>query len=84
VSPGDIGALVSRLEEATGSTVDLLLVDEAPPSVAYRAFRDGQLLFEADHSARVASEVRAILEYLDFKPVEDLFTRAVLAKARHG
>lgn len=52
VEPGEsltthaIGALISRLEAAAGRPVDLVLLDEAPSPLAYRVFRDGQLLFE--------------------------------------
>lgn len=77
-----IGALVSALESATGHTIDLVLVDDAPPGLAYRVFRDGQLLMEADRRARVDREVRAILEYLDFEPLERLCAEGVLRGAR--
>jgi len=80
----DVGELTFRLEQATGRTVDLVLLDEAAPGVAYRAFRDGRLLFETDRAKRVALEARIILEYLDFKPVEEMFARAVLDAAAHG
>jgi uncharacterized protein len=79
-----LGELISTLEAATGRTIDLVLLDEAPPALAYRVFRDGQVLFERDHAALVERKVRAILEYLDFKPLEELATRGVLAAAAHG
>ncbi len=74
----DIGELTSQLEQATGSTIDLAILDEAPPALAYRIFRDGRLLFERNRPARLAAQARAVLEYLDFKPVEEFFTEAVL------
>ena len=80
----EIGELVSRLEAAAGENVDLVLLDEAGPSLAYRAFRDGRVVFARDESALVARKVRAILEYLDFRPIEETFTRAVLGAARRG
>jgi predicted nucleotidyltransferase len=80
-----LGELVSALESAAGGRqVDLLLIDEAPPSVAYRAFRDGVVLVENDHRAFVARKARAILEYLDFRPFEELAARGVLSAAAHG
>ena len=80
-----IGELTSQLEQAAGRTVDLVLLDEARPSLAYRAFRDGRLLLEADRAVRVDRQVRAILEYLDFEPVERFLADAVLrAAASHG
>jgi hypothetical protein len=79
----EIGELTARLESAAGRSVDLVLLDEAPPGLAYRIFRDGQVLADRDRDALTARKVRAILEYLDFQPIEALFTRAVLDR-RHG
>jgi len=80
----EIGEIIARLETAAHRDVDLVLLDEAPPALAYRVFRDGRLLFERDHAAMVERKTRAILEYLDFKPIADVFTRSVLKAARHG
>jgi predicted nucleotidyltransferase len=80
----EVGDLVSRLGAAAGARVDLVLLDEAGPSLAYRVFRDGRVILERDHAALAERRARAILEYLDFKPVEETFTRAVLEAARRG
>jgi len=72
----DLGDLIGRLEAAAGRPVDLTLLDEAPPGLAYRVFRDGRILLERDHDAFARRKARAVLEYLDFKPVEDLFARS--------
>jgi predicted nucleotidyltransferase len=77
-----IGGLISRLEEAAGTPVDLVLLDEAPPGLAYRVFRDGQTIFVRDRRALVSRRAAAILEYLDFRPFEEFFTRSVLAADR--
>jgi len=80
----EIGSLVARLESAAGRPVDLVLLDEVGPALAYRVFRDGRVLLERDRSALVERKARAILEYLDFRPVEELCTRGVLAAAVRG
>ena len=80
----EIGDLVSRLEAVVHRTVDLVILDEAGPGLAYRVFRDGRVLLERDRKAFVERKARAILEYLDFKPVEETFTRAVLGAGRRG
>jgi predicted nucleotidyltransferase len=77
-----LGALVARLESAVGRTVDLVLLDAAPPPLAYRAFRDGHLLVARDPAALSARKARAVLDYLDFKPVEERCTAGVLRAAR--
>ena len=76
-----LGGLAARLESATGRPVGLVLLDEAPQSLAYRIFRDGRLLVERDHAALVARKARAILDYLDFKPVKELCAEGVLRAA---
>jgi predicted nucleotidyltransferase len=84
LSVRDLGDLVSRLEAAAGGPVDLVLLDEAGPGLAYRAFRDGRVVFERDRAALVARKARAILEYLDFRPIEETFTQAVLGVGHRG
>lgn len=80
----ELGDLAARLETATGQRVDLVDLGEAPPGLAYRAFRDGRVIVERDRDALVARRARAFLEYLDFKPVEEQLTRGALAAARRG
>ncbi|MGH9408504.1 MAG: type VII toxin-antitoxin system MntA family adenylyltransferase antitoxin [Vicinamibacterales bacterium] len=80
----DVGSLISDLEHATGRAVDLLILDEAPPALAYRAFRDGQMILVRDHQALANRKARAILEYLDFQPVEQLVVRGAIAAAARG
>jgi predicted nucleotidyltransferase len=76
-----LGGLVARLESAIGRRVDLVLLDEAPPALAYRIFRDGRLLIERDHGAMVARKARALLDYLDWKPVEERCAEGILRAA---
>lgn len=79
-----LGALAARLESAVRRRIDLVLLDEAPPPLAYRVFRDGQIVLEHDHAALVRRKARAVLEYLDFKPIEDLCADGVLRAAARG
>src|SRR4249920_1356062 len=79
--PATLGRLTARLESAAEREVDLVLIDEAPAPLAYRIFRDGRALVERDHAALVARKARVILEYLDFKPVEDRCAEGVLRAA---
>lgn len=50
------------------SDVDLILLNEATPLLACEAIRQGCLLFERNHTARVAFEARTIQRFLDLKP----------------
>ena len=76
----EIGAIVSRLEEAASQNVDVVVLDDAPPGLAYRVFRDGVTVLVRDRSALVERKARAILEYLDFQPVEEALSKAVLMR----
>lgn len=80
----ELGELAARLEDAAGRAVDLVLLDDAPPGLAYRVFRDGRPLLERDRRALVTRRARAILEYLDFQPIEELCARGALDAAAHG
>jgi predicted nucleotidyltransferase len=82
--PRALGALIARLESAAGGSIDVVLLDEAPAPLAYRIFRDGRVLVERDRGALVARKARAILDYLDFKPVEDLCAAGVLRAVARG
>jgi predicted nucleotidyltransferase len=81
---GALGGLTARLESATRAPIDLVLIDEAPPPLAYRIFRDGQVVLERDHRALAARKARAIVTYLDFKPVETRCAEGVLRAATRG
>ena len=80
----DLGNLIADLERASGCTVDVVVIDEAPPAVAYRAFRDGHVIVDKNHHTLVRHKTRAIMEYLDFRPTEALAARGVLTAAAHG
>jgi len=80
----DLGDIASRLEAVASRPVDVVDLEEAPPALAYRIFRDGRVLVDRDHARLTARRARAILEYLDFRPVEDLCARGVLAAAGRG
>ncbi len=80
----DLGELAARLEAASGRPVDLVLLEAAPPGLAYRIFRDGDLIVVRDARQLAERRAKAILEYLDFQPIEELCARGVLAAAAHG
>ncbi len=76
-----LGRLAARLESAVGREVDLVVMEEAASPLAYRIFRDGRIIVEQDHTVLAARKARAILEYLDFKPVEERCADGVLRAA---
>lgn len=76
--------LLALLESAVHRRVDLVILNRAPVALAYRVFRDGRVLFERDRAARVERQSRAILEYLDFKWVEEECARGVFEALHRG
>jgi predicted nucleotidyltransferase len=76
-----LGGLAARLTAAAGREAHLVLLDEAPPPLAYRIFRDGRVVLERDHAALASRKARAVLEYLDFKPIEERCAAGVLRAA---
>ena len=61
--------LEGELERAVGLPVQLVLLNQAPPDLLHRVFRDGELLVDRDPSRRIRFEVRARNEYWDLEPI---------------
>lgn len=78
--------------EAMGAShrpdVDLVLLNEASPLLAYEVIRGGRLLFERRRQARVEFESRAVGRYLDLKPFYRVSRRylkkQMLRRGRNG
>lgn len=77
-SQDEASGLALNLERILGREVQVVRIPSAPIALRFRIFRDGRLLFERDRAARVRDQARAIVEYLDFRPVEEACTRGVL------
>ena len=84
LEPRELGGLIADLERAAGRAIDLVLLHEAPPALAYRVFRDGVVLVERDHRALADRKARAVLEYLDFRPLEAIVVKGALTAAARG
>jgi len=76
-----IGGLMNLLDT---DEVDVLILNQAPPALRYAVLRDGVLLYCRDRQAMIEFRVRAVNEYLDFKPILERHKRAILEKARKG
>lgn len=81
----DLAASVGEdVERLTKSTVDVVILNDAPPAVRHRIVRDGLLLFAIDERRRVDFESRSIDEFLDFQPVLVRYDQQLLERAREG
>jgi hypothetical protein len=56
--------------------IDLVLLEEIPAPLAFRIVRDGERLLVTDPRADVSFRTRAIMRYLDFKPLRDAAFRS--------
>jgi hypothetical protein len=83
-SIAELGDLCAQIERVARRPVDLVLLDEAPPALAFRVFRDGHVVAVRDARALANRKAKAVLDYLDFQPIEDLCTRGVLDAASRG
>ena len=84
LSLAELGELAADFERDSGHPVDLVVLNDAPPGLAYRIFAEGRIISKQNHRAFVERKARAILEYLDFAPTEALFARGVIAAAANG
>ena len=64
--------------------VDVVMLNQAPPLLRHRAVRDGKLLVERDPVARVRLDARALLDYLDTKPLRAEMSRGLRKRIREG
>lgn len=77
--------LMSAASKAVGGKpVDLVVLDDASPLLRQRAWRDGQLLLDRDPVTRVRDEARALVEFLDTKPLRDQMAAGVRNRISEG
>jgi len=75
---GDIRALYNKFygllsDQYPESKLDLVFLQTAPLALQFFAVRDGKVIFEEDPRYTADYEKRVIQEYLDFRPVLNLF-----------
>ena len=68
--------------------VDVVLLNEAPPALAYNVITEGKLVYERSRSARVAFQVRNLNLFLDLEPLHKIrleyLKRRYLKGQEHG
>ena len=63
-------------------TVDIVILNTAPPYLKHRVLKTSRVLFDRNRKLRVAFTARAIIDYIDFRPVEAIFNKAVAKRIR--
>jgi hypothetical protein len=64
--------------------VDIIMLNRAPPLLRHRAVRDARRLVDRDPVARVRLDARALLDYLDTKPLRTEMSRGLRKRIREG
>ena len=75
-------SLIARIIKT--DEVDLVILNSAPLLLVHRVLKGGRLLYEREPAKRIAFEVKAIREYLDFVPVLERCQEATLNRILAG
>lgn len=72
------------MEVFATNAVDLVVLNTAPPLLAFEVLQDGCVLYNADDAARVNFQVRALQEYRDTAPLRRLLAEGLVERIRDG
>ena len=61
--------LIEQLTRSLHREVDVIILNTAPPFLAYVVLKEGRRCFERDRGARIDFELNALNAYFDYKPV---------------
>ncbi|MBI3912216.1 MAG: nucleotidyltransferase domain-containing protein [Armatimonadetes bacterium] len=64
--------------------VDVVILNEAPPALAYEVLRGGRVLFRRDEQARIEYAARTLREYWDTAPLRRIRAEALERRVRSG
>jgi predicted nucleotidyltransferase len=66
--------------------VELVILNELPPALAYRVIKDGELLYSRDEAKKqlINFKVKIMDRYFDFQPVQRLFSESLARRTREG
>jgi predicted nucleotidyltransferase len=78
-------ALIGALSQVLRTdTVDVVILNEASPLLAYEALHHGVLLYCAEENTRVEFQVRTLHAYEDTAPLRHLLAAAMAERVRAG
>ncbi len=75
-----LAELARRMES---DTIDVMILNQASLLLQLQVIKYGQILYSRDEKRRIAFETRAVMQYLDFKRMDEMQTQA-LAQRLHG
>ncbi len=60
--------------------VDILYMKDCSPAFRYSVISTGIVLYELSFEFRAEYEKRTMMEYLDFKPISDIFSKSLMER----
>ena len=79
-----LGFITDAMESCRRFDVDVILLNEAPPLLAYEVVSVGSLLYERNHAGRVDFEARTLQRYLDLKPFLETSRKYLKRRLKNG
>jgi len=79
----EIGDLVNQLQEITEDKIDLVKLNGlclSRPGLAYNIIKDGIIVYNEDSIMLAEYKRKVLLEYLNFKPIADMFHNRYLQR----
>jgi predicted nucleotidyltransferase len=64
--------------------IDIVILNTASPYLKHRILKIGEILFDRNRKLRVNFTTKAIIEYIDFRPIEEIFNKAVANRFRRS
>lgn len=64
--------------------LDIVIMNTASPFLNHQVLKTGRILFDKNQNLRVRFTTKTIIEYLDFKPAQDVFLKAVADRFRRA
>jgi len=77
---GELQAELVKVLNTADDKVDVLLLNDAPLDLAYKAISEGVLVFERSREERVRYEEWVLRMYLDFKPSLERYYRTLVRR----
>jgi len=70
--------LMGRLSEVLGDSVDLVVLNTAPPLLKHEIIKSGKLVYSRNETTRVEFEARSEREHLDFSRFRERYDESLL------
>ncbi len=70
--------LITKISRILKKDADVVVLNSTSPLLRYVILKEGSLVFEKNKGIRVDFELKSLNEYFDFKPVLEMYNKALL------